>query len=90
VGAAAAVAAGIAAVNLARLYQSWRIVGFLPYSHYLWKPLAAMASAGLVVSCLPVKNLAVLLPVYLVVYAGALLILRIDQEDKTLIATLAR
>jgi O-antigen/teichoic acid export membrane protein len=84
-GAAAAVAAGIVVVNLFRLYQSWRIVGFLPYSFYLWKPLAAMLAAGLTVYFLPLRSLAVVLPVYLSVYLAGLLCLRLTEEDRQLI-----
>jgi O-antigen/teichoic acid export membrane protein len=85
IGAAAAVAAGIVVVNLFRLYQSWRIVGFLPYSIFLWKPVAAMVGAGFVVMMIPVRSLAVVLPVYLIVYAGALLLLKLNDQDRALL-----
>jgi len=88
IGAAAAVAAGIVVVNLFRLYQSWRIVGFTPYSLFLLKPLAAMIVSGVVVLLLPVKNLAILLPVYLTVYLGVLLVLKLNAQDRDLLLDL--
>lgn len=85
IGAAAAVALGIVAVNLLRLYQSWRIVGFTPYSLFLWKPIAAMLTGGIVVRGLALKGLPVIIPVYLLVYLGTLLVLRINDQDRALL-----
>ncbi|MFA5839461.1 MAG: oligosaccharide flippase family protein [Candidatus Margulisiibacteriota bacterium] len=46
-GAAIAVAGGIVIINLLRLYQSYKILGFTPYSWYLVKPAIAVFIAGI-------------------------------------------
>ncbi|MFA6431456.1 MAG: oligosaccharide flippase family protein [Candidatus Margulisiibacteriota bacterium] len=90
VGGAVAVAAGIVAINLLRLYQSYRIVGFTPYSWYLFKPLLAAAIAGLLVRMIPSCQILYVGISYLLAYAAAIIILRIDQEDRELLLGLRR
>jgi O-antigen/teichoic acid export membrane protein len=87
IGAAWAVTLGIIAINLIRLYQSYRIVGFLPYSYYLIKPIAAVFLAGLVLS---LSGPLWLIVGYLVVYGLVVWGLGLDSGDKDLLTDLKR
>ncbi|MFA4843427.1 MAG: polysaccharide biosynthesis C-terminal domain-containing protein [Candidatus Margulisiibacteriota bacterium] len=97
IGAAIAVASAIVVVNLLRLYQSYRIVGFTPYSFYLLKPICAAAISGLVWQfvfplggALPWMKLAVLAAGYVTLYASLVLLMKLDQGEKELLSAARR
>jgi len=91
-GAAVAVAAGIILVNLLRLWQSYGIVGFTPFSLYLGKPIAALIISGALIFLLfpPVGNYHPLQLLYLaitmlVLYSVITLLLGLNSEDRDLL-----
>ena len=84
-GGAIAVAAGIVAVNFLRLYQSYRIVGFTPFSLYLFKPITAAAIAGIAASFVPNGQIIYFAIIYLIVYSVLIIVLRIDRADLELL-----
>jgi O-antigen/teichoic acid export membrane protein len=97
VGAAIAVSLGIVVTNLLRLFQSFRILGFTPYSFYLFKPILATLVAGLclhiflpVGQILPVPKLLILVAGFLLIYGTILLRLGINFEDKHLLMAAKR
>lgn len=83
VGAGLTVAGGLIAINLLRLWQSWRIVGFLPYSLYLLKPIVAVLLAGGVSYYLLNGWPAVVL--FAALYLGLILIFRLNNDDLKLL-----
>lgn len=92
VGAAIAVSLGIVVTNLLRLYQSFRIVGFTPYSYYLLKPILATAVAGICLhfifpigQTLPLLKLIILAASFAAIYGVMILLLGINSEDKLLL-----
>ncbi|MBU0574105.1 MAG: polysaccharide biosynthesis C-terminal domain-containing protein [Candidatus Margulisiibacteriota bacterium] len=93
-GAAIAVSLAFVAINIVRLVQAYKIVGFTPYSLYLFKPVIAAITGGIVLSfvfpigiVLPLIKLLMLVLGFLVIYVLMLLFLKIDPEDwKLLIA----
>ena len=97
IGAAIAVASGIIAINLLRLYQSFRIVGFTPYSYYLLKPILAAVIAGLVWQfffpiggMLPLTKLMLLGAGYLALYALLVILFKLSAEEKELLLAAKR
>lgn len=89
-GAALAIAAGIIVINLLRLYQSWRILGFGPYSAYLAKPVAAVLLTGLPLFFLVpgsmTSGLVFTLAGFMACYAVLMVIFKIDATDLQLLA----
>jgi O-antigen/teichoic acid export membrane protein len=92
VGAAIAVASGIVVVNILRLYQSYRIVGFTPYSIYLLKPILAATLAGSLCqfvfpfgSTLPVLSLVGLAAGYAAIYTLSVILFGLDRAEVALL-----
>jgi len=91
-GAAVAVAVGIILVNLLRLWQSYRIVGFTPFSLYLGKPIAALIVSGVFIFLLfpPSGHYHPIQLLYLAVtmlglYCVTTLLLGLNSEDRDLL-----
>lgn len=82
-GAALAVAAGIIVINLLRLYQSWKIIGFGPYSGYLFKPALATIITGM--PLLLFKGLFTVSAVFIAGYSIIILLFGIDRTDLELL-----
>jgi O-antigen/teichoic acid export membrane protein len=96
-GAAIAVALGLVSINLLRLFQSFKIVGFTPYSFYLLKPIVATLIAGLVLHFLfPIGQMLALIQLlmlvvgFFVIYGALVLVFRVSQEDWELILAARR
>ena len=92
IGAAISVSLGIVVTNILRLFQSYRIVGFTPYSFYLFKPILAASIAGLCLhfvfpigQVLPLLRLIILAAGFFAVYGIIILLLGINSEDKDLL-----
>lgn len=96
-GAAVAVALGLVSINFLRLVQSFRIVGFTPYSFYLLKPILATLIAGFILHFLfPIGQMLTLIQLLLlvagfcVIYGVLVLAFRVSQEDWALIIAARR
>jgi O-antigen/teichoic acid export membrane protein len=94
-GAAVAVALGIIVINLLRLYQSYLIVGFTPYSSYLIRPIAAAVFSILLLAIffpfgtlLTFWELVFLVVSVLIVYFVLVAIFQIDYDDYQLLRSL--
>jgi len=92
IGAAWAVALGLAAINLLRLYQSYRIVGFTPYSYYLIRPIAAAVFSWVLLAVFFPMNVLLTFPELLFllfsvvsVYLVLVIMFKIDFEDYQLL-----
>jgi O-antigen/teichoic acid export membrane protein len=91
-GAAVAVAMGIILVNLLRLWQSYGIVGFTPFSFYLFKPIAALLISGIFIFILfpPIGHYHAIQLFYLIltmlaIYSVIILLLGLNSEDRDLL-----
>ena len=90
-GAALAVSAGIITINLLRLFQSYRMVGFTPYSFYLLKPVMSAVISGIAIylffpagQILSIPRFFILAGLFLLLYGVLIFILGIDKEDREL------
>jgi O-antigen/teichoic acid export membrane protein len=98
IGAAVAGAITIIFVNLLRLYQTHRFLHMHPYSLSYLKPIAAglgaaaaaLAAGAWLSTAFYLIRLAGLSMVVLGVYIGLLLLLRLEDEDRSLIQTFVR
>lgn len=97
-GAAVATLAGIALVNLLRLLEVWVLFGLLPYNASFIKPVAAaLITFGIVTVTrqllpghLPLLYLVLHALIIAAAYGGAMLLMGLPEEDRTVFARFVR